>query len=105
MYHRAVNPELIEDILAFEPAVLGVSAATVAFPAAMSLARMVLERAGERRPGSRITTVLGGWHATGCAVSFLAGHEDWSLQEILNPSSPFDYAIAGEGELLNHRQA
>ncbi|MGA9363083.1 MAG: radical SAM protein [Bacteroidota bacterium] len=92
MFHAEESPELLEDILDYSPDLVGFSAFTVNFPAAQSIAQKLRNRLKET------PFVLGGWHASGVAESYLRGYEEWSLREVLSPESPFDFIVIGEGE-------
>ncbi len=71
----------VEDIVAFEPQIVGFSATTSSFPDAARLAQMIRKR----RPD--MTLVCGGVHVS-------------ALREKLLASYPvFDFMIAGEGEV------
>lgn len=92
MFHRPVESALYEEIFAFDPDYIGISTMTVNFPAGQRIAREIRKRKPD------IPIILGGWHASGCANSYINGYENWSLKEILNIESPFDFIIVGEGE-------
>jgi radical SAM superfamily enzyme YgiQ (UPF0313 family) len=66
----------------------------VNFPLSQEFAREV------KRHNGKIPITLGGWHASGCAESYNKGYEKWSLKEILNPESPFNFIVWGEGDLV-----
>lgn len=92
MFHEEVNEELISNIAFYTPDMVGISSFSCSFPAAKEIANEL------KRINKTIPIVLGGWHASGCAESYLNGYEDWSIREILYKDSPFDFIISGEGE-------
>jgi len=93
MYHAPVE-SACKDIVSFKPDCVGISAMSVNFPDAKKLAKDLKKQ----MPG--ISIVLGGWHVSGAAVSFQKGVERETMDEIFSPSSPFDYGIMGEGDLV-----
>jgi radical SAM superfamily enzyme YgiQ (UPF0313 family) len=92
MFHAAANQALWDALQAFNPDFMGMSTMTMNYPEG----RRVAEWAKRWRPNLPIA--LGGWHASGCVQAHLLGQESESLGELLSPSSPFDYVVAGEGE-------
>lgn len=94
MFHEEVKEPLLKEIREFNPDFAGISTMTANFLAGKELSRKIKEI----NPG--ITVVLGGWHASGCAVSYLNSHETFTLEEILNSNSCFDFIFVGEGELV-----
>lgn len=97
LFHIALEAESLKQVISLSPDVIGLSSFTSNFPEAYRMA----QEFKQHLPDS--TLVLGGWHASGCAVSYLQGHESWSLGEILSEFSPFEFVVVGEGEkpLLN----
>ncbi len=93
MFHEPVG-DLMEKLISFHPDVVGISTMTANFPEGRAVADAV------KRFRDDIFVVLGGWHASGCAREYLAGHETETLSEILNPQSSFDCIVVGEGELV-----
>lgn len=92
MFHEAVGAKLQEEIEFFSPDFVGISTMTPNFPEGRRIA-MELKL---WRP--KLPIALGGWHASGCVHAYLSGQENESIRELLNPCSPFDYVVAGEGE-------
>lgn len=92
MYHSSTGWGMMIRLLLFNPNVVGVSTMTPNFLEGKRIAQLLKLW----RP--RLPIVLGGWHASGAIQAHLHGQESESLGEILNPNSPFDYVVAGEGE-------
>ena len=92
MFHEEESEKLYKDIISYSPDMVGLSAFTVNFPAALRIAGNIKKYLPD------VPIVLGGWHASGVAESYLRRYEEWSLREILNQESPFDFIVIGEGE-------
>ncbi len=92
MFHEEESEKLYKDIISYSPDMIGFSAFTVNFPAALKIAGNLKHYLPD------VPIVLGGWHVSGVAESYLRRYEEWSIREILSPKSPFDYIIIGEGE-------
>ncbi len=73
--------EIMRNVLAWEPEVVGTTAYTASMPAAAALLRAVKES------DPRVITVVGGVHPTFC------------YQEVLGEYPWIDYVVRGEGEL------
>jgi len=93
LFHEETTNELINKILKFNPTHIGISTMTANFLEGKLVAEKIKQKL------SNIPITLGGWHASGCANSYINEYESLSLEEILNKNSPFDYIIIGEGEL------
>jgi radical SAM superfamily enzyme YgiQ (UPF0313 family) len=94
MFHSADNDALRWDIYGFRPRIVCISTMTANFPEGRKIAQAIKNS----KHGRYIKIILGGWHASGCVKAYESGQEKESLREILNPDSPFDYVVAGEGE-------
>jgi len=94
MFHRKVDSSLFKDLFDFEADIIGISSFTVSYPAAKNIADTIKKNKADT------PIILGGWHASGCAISYMEGYERWSLREILNKNSSFDYIVVGEGEII-----
>jgi len=94
LFHDVVSKKLIKDILEFAPDHLGISTMTANFLAGKDLANQI------KKKNKNIIITLGGWHVSGCANSYMNNYETWSLKEILNKESPFDFIVVGEGDLI-----
>jgi len=92
MFHAAASSELQADLETFNPSFVGISTMTSNFTEAQKIARTFKSR----KPNAPI--ILGGWHASGCVQAHLSNQESETVSELLNPNSPFDYVVAGEGE-------
>ena len=92
MFHAAASSELQDQLEAFNPSFVGISTMTPNFTEAQKIARTFKSR----KPN--VPIILGGWHASGCVQSHLSNQEGETVSELLNPNSPFDYVVAGEGE-------
>lgn len=92
MFHAAASSEFQSDLEAFNPSFVGISTMTPNFNEAQKIARTLKSR----QPNTPI--ILGGWHASGCVQAHLSNQESETVNELLNPNSPFDYVVAGEGE-------
>jgi len=99
IFHNVVTDEngaldsLVTSVGKFDPEHVGITSMSRTHPLAENIAYTL------RRIKLDATITYGGWHVSGCAASFRQGTETETLSEILNPDSPFDYTIAGEGEL------
>jgi radical SAM superfamily enzyme YgiQ (UPF0313 family) len=94
MFHEQGGDELTQKLIEFGPRIVGISTMTANFLEG----RKVADAIKSTRDG--VTVILGGWHASGCAQAFLQGQESETIREVLSPESPFDYMVAGEGELV-----
>jgi radical SAM superfamily enzyme YgiQ (UPF0313 family) len=94
MFHEGVGDELTQKLVEFDPRIVGISTMTANFLQGKEVARTIKDIRGE------VVVVLGGWHASGCAQSYLQGQESETISEIIAPDSPFDYMVAGEGEIV-----
>lgn len=94
MFHATDSNTLYSAIHGFMPRVVCISTMTANFPEGRKIAQAIKNS----KRGRYIKIILGGWHASGCVKAYESGQEKESLEEILNPSSPFDYVVAGEGE-------
>lgn len=92
MFHAAASSELQAELETYNPNFVGISTMTPNFPEAQKIARAFKNRM------PNVPIVLGGWHASGCVHAHLSGQESETISELLNPNSPFDYVVAGEGE-------
>lgn len=93
MKHTPVSEELVRGIKESGAKIVGISTMTSNFREGEELAKML------KVADPSMTTILGGWHASGCAMAYSRGQEAESITEILGPKTPFDYMVAGEGEL------
>lgn len=93
MFHEKVSDELIQNLMEFDPRVVGISTMTVNFPEGRKLAEAI------KSERENIIIVIGGWHASGCVQAYLKGQERETLEEIVSSGSPFNYLIEGEGEI------
>jgi len=94
MFHEKAEDGLYNKIKDFNPDSVGISTMTVNFPDGKKVAKAV------KNIDSDIPVILGGWHASGVVQAYLKGQENETIEEVLNPKSPFDYIVAGEGELI-----
>lgn len=90
IFHNNLRP-LLEDIRGFKPDHVGITS--------MSNTHLDAEIIAREAEQLGATVTYGGWHVSGCAVSYMKGMESETLTEILNPNSPFNYIVVGEGEL------
>ncbi len=94
MYHSAAGDALQNEIESFNPDFVGISTMTPNYPEG----RRIAQRIKSWKPS--VPIILGGWHASGCVQAYISGQELESLGELLNVDSPFDFVIAGEGEVV-----
>ena len=91
-FHAPASPELQAELETFNPNFVGISTMTANFPEAQKIAHALKNwRTG-------IPIIIGGWHASGCVQAHISRQESETVSELLNPNSPFDYVVAGEGE-------
>lgn len=94
MFHEKPGCELFQSLSEFQPDILGISTMTPNFPTGKAIAQEM------KRLFPKVPVVLGGWHSSGCVQAYLQQQEQESLTEILNPHSPFDALVAGEGDIV-----
>ena len=94
MFHEKAGDKLYRKLGEFAPDYVGISTMTPNFLEGRKTAKAVKEI------NQNIPVILGGWHASGCVVSYLQNQESETIKEILNPESPFDFVVAGEGDLI-----
>lgn len=92
MFHAVVSSEFQTLLGTFDPDFLCLSTMTPNVVEAQKIARWFKSR----KPS--VPIILGGWHASGCVQAHLSGQESETIKELLNPNSPFDFVVAGEGE-------
>ncbi|MFH1785518.1 MAG: radical SAM protein [Candidatus Micrarchaeota archaeon] len=92
--HEPVTEGLVRSIIDTGTNAVGISTMTSNFREGEKLAFML------KQADPLLTIIIGGWHPSGCARSYLSGQESESINEVLSPNTPFDLMVFGEGELV-----
>ena len=94
MFNERIGKDLYAKIAQFNPNYVGISTMTANFLEGKKVAKAV------KSINPMVPVILGGWHVSGVVASYLNNQESETIKEILNPESPFDFVVAGEGDLV-----